>query len=135
MSRNLAILRCINDKREVRVLWVGDPTLQVSRKSRLWKLGIALLGQHEVVKVVETLNSIVASKDVQAVLNDLTSVAEAASRCSDRTRLILLVGCGALILWLILLVRRILGLHGAPKFLINFVLIEVTAWITCAASE
>ena len=104
MGWHLTILRCINDKCEVRVLRIGDPTLQVGRESRLWKLGIALLRQHEVVKVVETLDSIVTSKDVQAVLNDLTSVTEAASWGLDRTRLILLVGCGALILRLILLV-------------------------------
>ena len=80
MSWYLTILWCINDKCEVRVLRIGDPTLQISRQSRLWKLGITLLGKNEVIKVVETLNSIVASENVQAVLDYLTSVTEAASR-------------------------------------------------------
>ena len=105
MGWYLAILWCINDKCEVRVLRIGDPALQVSCQSRLWKFGIALLGQYEVVKVVETLDSIVASEDVQAVLNDLTSMAEAASRRLKRASLILLIGCGALVLGLILLAR------------------------------
>ena len=105
MSWNLTVLWAINDKCEVRVLRIGDPTLQIGRQSRLWKFRITLLGKNEVIKVVETLNSIVASEDVQAVLNDLTSMTEAASRCLYGTRLILLIGSGALVLWLILLVR------------------------------
>ena len=103
MSWHLTILWRINDKCEVRVLRIGDPTLQIGRQSRLWELWIALLGQDEVIKVVETLDTIVASKYVQAVLNDLTCMTEAASRRLERTRLILLVSCGALILGLILL--------------------------------
>ena len=80
MSRHLSILWLVNDKCEVRVLRIGNPTLQIGRQSRLWKFRITLLGKNEVIKVVETLNSIVASEDVQAVLDNLTSVTEAASR-------------------------------------------------------
>ena len=105
MSWNLTVLWAINDKCEVRVLRIGDPTLQIGRQSRLWKFRITLLGKNEVIKVVETLNSIVASEDVQAVLYDLTSVTEAASRRLKRARLILLIGYGALVLGLILLTR------------------------------
>ena len=103
MSWYLTVLWTINDKCEVRVLRIGNPTLQIGRQSGLWQLWIALLGQDEVIKVVETLDAIVASEYVQAVLNDLTCMTEAASRRLKRSRLILLVSCGTLVLGLILL--------------------------------
>lgn len=77
MRGDLTLLRPIYDEGEIGVLRVRNPTLQVRGQRRLRELGVALLGQHEVVKVIEPLHTIVATEDVKAVLHNLTSVAEA----------------------------------------------------------
>ena len=49
---DLTLLRPIYDEGEIGVLRVRNPTLQVRGQRRLRELGVALLGQHEVVKVI-----------------------------------------------------------------------------------
>lgn len=95
-----------------------------------------MLRKCEVVKVIETLNAIVPTENVQAVLHDLASMAETTRRCLESSLLVLLLSC-ALVLRLVRIrvVRRILRLNCTPEFFIDLVLIEIAPWIASAASE
>ena len=76
VGRNLALFWPIDYKGEVRVLRVCDPAFKVCGQCGLGELGISLLGQHEIVKVIEPLHAIVAAKDVKAVLHNLARMAK-----------------------------------------------------------
>jgi hypothetical protein len=95
---------------------VGDPRLHISQDAGLGHLDLGLfLRQNEVKEIVQPLDTVVASKYVEVVFEDLSRVAEARRRCLVRLRLV--------------------TLDSDPQILFNFELIKVGPWVACAAAK
>lgn len=94
---------------------------------------VLLLGKHEVVEVVETLDTVIATENVKAVLYHLSSMTESGRGCLVES--LLEVGIGHDHCLDLLLLGRLLALDCGPEVFVDFELVEVRSRVTCATSE
>ena len=80
-----ALLFALEQKSHVGKVLVANPGLQISAQRRRRKLSVVLLlSQHKVIKVIKSLNSIVAAEDIQAIFDHLPSMAEPGRWCLNQ---------------------------------------------------